>query len=172
MQQIPHFFQSKTSHRAILLILAALSGLCSSSAVYARSVHELSSPQISLPSQTMTIAQVTPMRGRWKLRFSTVGIVHESTLVMNGYSGWMKTRYFSPATKRTETVEQVMMIRPSAQGLLIVGYNPVYAGTNIRHPSYLPDALLFQINPDGTEILMTCDTTGRGQCSAVEIESF
>lgn len=122
--------------------------------------------------QHVWMAQVTPVKGRWKLRFSASGIVHESTLLMTGYSGWMRTQFFSPSSRRTNTVVQRMRVRPSARGLLIVGYNPVYEGTKIRHPTYLPDALLFQINPDGSGTFFTCDTTGKGQCSPIELEAF
>jgi hypothetical protein len=116
------------------------------------------------------IAQVTPIQGRWKLHYSVLGIVYESVLTMNGYSGTMRTRYYNALTRRAEAVDQTMKVGASARGLLVVGYTPVYAGTNTRHPTYSPDSFLFQVNPDGSRRSFTCDD--RGACSPVEIENF
>ena len=48
------------------------------------------------------------------------------------------------------------------------GYNPVYAGTSRRHPTYVADNFLFAIQPDGSLAAYTCDYAR--QCSAVSIE--
>lgn len=87
---------------------------------------------------------------------------------VQGRSGIMRTQFFNPNTGQTEMVDQTMRLRSSSQGLVLLGYNPVYAGTNTPNPIYSPDNFLFQIQPDGTTVVFTCDDAGR--CSPVEIE--
>ncbi|BAY21008.1 RDD domain-containing protein [Calothrix sp. NIES-2100] len=123
-------------------------------------------------SSQVTIAQVsdlvTPIYGSWKLRHSVGGIVHESILKMNGYSGTMRTRFFNILSKKTEAVDQTMYLKPHPDGLLIWGYNPVYAGTRTKHPIYLPDNFFFSIPPDRPAVFINCDDGN--QCSAVDVE--
>ncbi|MEH1889618.1 MAG: hypothetical protein V7K92_09200 [Nostoc sp.] len=111
-------------------------------------------------SSQVTIAQlselITPIYGTWELTHSVGGIVHKSILKMDGYSGTMKTR-FRNSSGETEAVDQTMYLRPFPEGLLIVGYNPVYAGTSIKHPTYLPDNFLFSIPPDEPPIFINID---------------
>lgn len=123
-------------------------------------------------SDSFAIAQLTqahrPIYGNLTLRYSVDGILYESFLVMEGHSGMMRTRFFNPNIGETEMVDQTMQLRSSAQGLVLLGYDPVYAGTNTPNPTYSPDNFLFQIQPDGTFFAFTCDDAGR--CSPVEIE--
>ena len=88
---------------------------------------------------------------------------------MNGYSGKMRTRYFDSNVRKTQTVDQTMSLRSSSRGLILVGYNPVYAGTNTRNPTYSADNFLFQVSSDGSLNAATCDDAG--QCSDVDVES-
>jgi hypothetical protein len=113
------------------------------------------------------IAQASPLYGCWQLTFSVSGIVHESVLVMNGYSGNMRTQYFNPGTRSSDAVDQTMKLSSSAQGVLILGHKPVYAGTRRRHPTYSADNFLFQVRPNGTLIAVTCDRKKR--CSPVDV---
>ncbi|MGB3655483.1 MAG: hypothetical protein WBA41_30330 [Rivularia sp. (in: cyanobacteria)] len=125
-------------------------------------------PSPSLPSSSsFKIAQSNPIYGQWKLRFSNAGVIYESVLRMNGYSGIMLTRYYDVNYRRSVIVQQTMKLSSSAKGLVILGYNPVYAGTKTRHPTYSPDNFLFQINPNGSVRFATCDDARR--CSPVEI---
>ncbi len=110
----------------------------------------------------------SPLYIHWKLKHSARGILHESDLIMNGYYGKMKTKYFNPSTGKTETVEQTMKLTSSSQGLIIVGSNPVYAGTSIKHRSYSPDNIGLQIDTDGNFNVVTCDQ--QQICSMVDIE--
>ncbi|MFN6526198.1 hypothetical protein [Nostoc sp. ChiSLP03a] len=112
-------------------------------------------------SSQVTIAQVSelasPIEGTWELTYSAGGIVHKSILRMDGYSGTMRTRYYNILLEKTEAVDQTMYLRPFAEGLLIVGYNPVYAGTSIKHPTYRADNFLFSILPDSPPIFVNID---------------
>ncbi|WP_341530612.1 hypothetical protein WKK05_15815 [Nostoc sp. UHCC 0302] len=125
----------------------------------------------SQPS-SFTIAQLTepnsPLYGNWKLTFSIDGIIYESILRMQGYSGTTRTRYFNPNTGKPDVVDQTMELKSSSSGLILLGYNPVYGGTTLRHPTYIPDNFLFQIRPDGSLIVFTCDRNKR--CSSVDLE--
>ncbi|MBH8571808.1 hypothetical protein I8752_01940 [Nostocaceae cyanobacterium CENA369] len=132
-----------------------------------------SSTDISQSSQ-VTIAQlselVTPITATWELTYSAAGIVHKSILRMNGYSGTMRTRFFNIKSFQTEAVDQTMYLKPHPEGLLIVGYNPVYAGTRTPHPIYSPDNFFFSISPDDDQlpIFITCDD--RKRCSPVSVK--
>lgn len=120
-----------------------------------------------LSSSSFKIAQSSPVQGQWKLRYSVTGVVYESILRMEGYSGVMLTRFFDVNTKSTAIVQQTMRLRSSPKGLVILGYNPVYPGTKTSYPRYSPDNFLFQIRPDGSLLFATCDDAMR--CSPVEI---
>ncbi len=128
------------------------------------------STDVSQSSQ-VTIAQVselvTPIYATWELTYSVGGIVHKSILKMNGYSGTMRTR-FRNSLGKTEAVNQTMYLKPDPDGLLIWGFNPVYAGTRTEHPTYSPDNFFFSIPPDAPPIFLTCDD--RKQCSPVSVK--
>lgn len=86
-----------------------------------------------------TIAQTfdaQPIYETWKLTHSFAGYVHESTVVMNGLSGVMRTKYFNSLTNKTEIVKQNMTLKSVPRGLMLIGSNPVYDGTSQRHPTY------------------------------------
>ncbi len=120
------------------------------------------------------IAQVveasSPVYGAWKLSYSTSGIIHESVLLMNGYYGALVTKYFNAETGKTEIVSQTMQLKSSASGLILLGFNPVYAGTKRRHPTYSPDNFVFQVQPSGKAVVWTCDDARR--CSPVDLEEI
>ena len=127
------------------------------------------------PSSSYTIAQNTskitdansPIYGTYKLTYSVDGIVYESTLVMSGYSGVMRTRYYNPNTSRTEVVRQNITLKSIPSGLFLIGSNPVYDRTSKPAKDYSPDNFLFSITPDGP-VFFTCDRMKR--CSHVDLE--
>ena len=125
-------------------------------------------------SSSYTIAQVTdannPLYGSWKLTYSVDGIVYQSVLVMNGYSGAMRTRYFDPNFKKPQVVDQTIRLKSSSKGLVLLGYNPVYAGTSRKHPTYSADNFRFSLQPDGSVVIVNCDDAQ--QCSAVDVETI
>ncbi len=126
------------------------------------------------PNSSFTIAQFSRpnsgLYGLWQLTYSVDGLLYESRLYMNGYSGIMRTRYFDPRINQTQVVDQTMRLRSSSQGLVLLGYNPVYAGTNIPHPTYSADNFLFQIRPNGSLVVVTCDRDRR--CSNVDMQKL
>ncbi|MDZ8140332.1 MAG: hypothetical protein RM049_34425 [Nostoc sp. DedQUE04] len=170
---LPNFKQ--TTSIAILVAGIGLFGIKSADARNAL----LQTPDVSQSSSyaigfaaPKVIAQLldanSPIYGSWKLRYSIDGIVYQSVLVMEGYSGVMRTRYFDPSINQKQGVDQNISLKSSPQGLVLLGYNPVYAGTSRRHPSYAADNFLFSVEPDGSLTAYTCDE--RRQCSAVDIE--
>ncbi|MDZ8095904.1 MAG: hypothetical protein RMZ42_28795 [Nostoc sp. DedQUE05] len=170
---LPNFRQTTS-----IAILVAGIGLFGIKSVDARNAL-VQTPDVSQPSSyaigfaaPKVIAQLldanSPIYGSWKLRYSIDGIVYQSVLVMEGYSGVMRTRYFDPSINQKQGVDQNISLKSSPQGLVLLGYNPVYAGTSRRHPSYAADNFLFSVEPDGSLTAYTCDE--RRQCSAVDIE--
>jgi hypothetical protein len=120
-------------------------------------------------SSSYTIAQVgnanSPIYGTWKLTYSVDAIVHESTLVMSGYSGVMRTRYYNTNKRKVEVIRQNMTLKSIPKGLFLIGSNPVHDRTS-RKADYIPDNFLFSITPDGPVFLM-CDRMER--CSYVDL---
>ncbi|MCC5618025.1 hypothetical protein LC605_23660 [Nostoc sp. CHAB 5836] len=150
---------------ALLSLTVGLLGIESANAK-----NPLTEAPITAPSNY--IAQVTdasnPIYGNWKLRYSVNGIVYESILVMKGFSGSMRTRYYYPSLGK-QAVDQTMYLKSSPDGLILLGYNPVYAGTNTEHPTYVADNFLFAIEYDGAKAEI-CDDLLR--CSAVSVQAI
>ena len=172
MKPITLIFKTLVCGTTTAVLLGLLVGFCGGKTAQAKSPS--ATPSVSSQNSSFTIAQLTqasnPLYGAWKLTYSVGGIVYESVLYMNGYSGKMRTRYFEPGINRTQVVDQTMRLRSSSQGLVLLGYNPVYRGTNTPHPTYSADNFLFQITPDGSLGVATCDDAGR--CSSVDIEAI
>ncbi|WP_334898405.1 hypothetical protein [Nostoc sp.] len=80
----------------------------------------------------------------------------------------MRTRYFG--SNKKQVVDQKIRLKSSPSGLVFLGYNPVYAGTSTRHPTYAADNFLFAIEDDGSFTAFTCDD--RRQCSPVDVEEM
>jgi hypothetical protein len=106
--------------------------------------------------------------GIWKIQYSINGIVYQSELEMRGNDGTMLTHFFDVNTNQSKIVEQTIELKPSAQGIVLLGSHPVYPNTETSYPNYSPDNFLFKINPDGSKIFYTCDNAG--MCSPVEME--
>ncbi|MBJ7295668.1 MAG: hypothetical protein JHC73_04955 [Dolichospermum sp.] len=123
-------------------------------------------------SSSFTIAQITeasyPLYGSWKLTFSVNGTVYKGYLIMKGYYGDLRVSYFDPQTRKKATIDEGMKLMSSSRGLVLLGYNPVYAGTSISHPSYAADNFMFAVQPDGSLVAFTCDDQER--CSSVDME--
>ncbi|MBN3897743.1 MAG: hypothetical protein HWQ41_21485 [Nostoc sp. NOS(2021)] len=162
---LPNFKQTTS-----IAILVAGIGLFGIKSVDARNAL-VQTPDVS-QSSSYALAQLleanSPIYGSWKLRYSVDGVVYQSVLVMEGYSGMMRTRYFDPGINKKQVVDQEISLKSSPQGLVLLGYNPVYAGTSRRHPTYAADSFLFSVEPDGSVTAYTCDNLR--QCSAVDVE--
>jgi hypothetical protein len=123
---------------------------------------------------TYTIAQTisranSPLYGSWKLTYSIDGIVYESVLIMNGYTGGMGTTYFNPNIGQTRVISQYMELGSSSQGLILVGSSPTDYYTQ-RAVNYSPDNFLLSVRPDGSLFVVTCDSASR--CSDVDIQAI
>jgi len=164
---LPNFKQTTS-----IAILVAGIGLFGIKSVDARNAL-VQTPDVS-QSSSYAIAQLldanSPIYGSWKLRYSVDGVVYQSVLVMQGYSGVMRTRYFDSSINQKQVVDQEISLKSSPQGLVLLGYNPVYPGTSRRHPTYAADNFLFSVEPDGSLTAYTCDDLR--QCSAVDVESL
>jgi hypothetical protein len=164
---LPNFKQTTS-----IAILVAGIGLFGIKSVDARNAL-VQTPNAS-QSSSYTIAQLlnanSPLYGSWKLKYSVDGVVYQSVLVMKGYYGLMRTRYFDSSINKKQVVDQEISLKSSAQGLVLLGSNPVYPGTSRRHPTYAADNFLFSVEPDGSLTAYTCDDLR--QCSAVDVESI
>jgi len=124
------------------------------------------------PSSSFTIAQLTeaiyPLYGSWKLTFSVNGTVYKGYLIMKGYYGNLRVSYFDPHLRKKQVIDESILLMSSSEGLVLLGYDPVYQGTSIRHPNYSADSFIFSVEPDGSLIAFTCDNSG--QCSSVAVE--
>ncbi|MBD2775268.1 hypothetical protein [Iningainema tapete] len=165
----------QTASMGILLLGIGLFGMKSADAKNPLVQSPVPTPSVDVTqSSSYTIAQLveanSPVNGSWKLTYSVDGIVYQSVLLMNGYTGAMRIRYFDPNLRKTQAVDQSLRLKSSPQGLVLLGYNPVYAGTSRRHPTYSADNFLFSIRPDGSPAVFVCDYARR--CSAVDVETI
>ena len=123
-------------------------------------------------SLSFTIAQITeasyPLYGSWKLTYSVNGTVYKGYLIMKGYYGDLRVSFFDPQTRKKATIDEAMKLMSSSQGLVLLGYDPVYAGTSVSHPTYAADNFVFSVQPDGSLVAATCDD--QEQCSYVDME--
>ncbi|BAZ39804.1 RDD domain-containing protein [Calothrix sp. NIES-4101] len=167
---------NKVASIAILLVGMGLFNAKAANAKLAEEVKtQLNTPanQVNISqSSPYTIAQVSransPLYGTWKLNYSIDGILYESFLIMNGYTGGMGTTYFDPNIRKTRVISQYMELGSSSQGLILIGSNPIDYYTN-RPANYNPDNFLMSIQPNGSLIVVTCDRASR--CSNVDIQA-
>jgi len=164
---LPNF--QKTTSIAMLIAGIGLFGVKPADAKNAL----VQTPKVS-QSSSYAIAQLidaySPIYGSWNLKYSVDGIVYDSVLNMKGHSGTMRTRYFDPNINKKQSVDQEMRLKSSPGGLVLLGYNPVYAGTSKKHPTYAADNFFFSIEPDGSFVAHTCDDQRR--CSSVDMEKI
>lgn len=160
---------NNTLSQAMIRALAIFSVLAFPIDTAFSATHTISGDRKLLPfrQEKSEFAQINPIYGCQRLVYSPFGVVYDSELRMNGYDGMMVTRFFNQNTNRPEAVQQMMRVVSSSQGLVISGSNPVYFGTNIRHPTYSPDNFLFQIQPNGTYHAIARDNLGRTSLVAV-----
>ncbi len=96
------------------------------------------------------------------------GILHEGKLMLNNRgNGSMQVKYFNSRVNRSEVIIQTMTVQDSPYGTLIVGSNPVYAGTRARNLTYHPDNFLLNIQENGNYLLFAFD--GQGTKSPVDV---
>ncbi len=119
----------------------------------------------SIDTPKIALAKTTCVR----VTFSNGAIVHAGKIWLNSNGmGKMTVRFYSTERGRSESVDQTMRTENSAHGILLVGSNPVYSGTYLRHPSYSPDNFLLKIDENGQRRFFTFDLNQN--VSKVEID--
>jgi hypothetical protein len=68
-----------------------------------------------------------------------------------------------------EVIEQAMVLRKTDRGVLLIGSNPVYAGTRRRAVNYAADNFIIERQPDGEYVVVTLDD--QGNTSPVEVSA-
>jgi hypothetical protein len=93
-----------------------------------------------------------------RLKFSNGSIVHAGQLWLNDNGmGRMTVKFYNPNLNRSESVDQTMSLENTANGLLLVGRNPVYSGTRTRAGTYSPDNFLLRVDENGQKTFFTFD---------------
>ncbi|WP_108808054.1 hypothetical protein [Aquimarina spinulae] len=78
-------------------------------------------------------------------------------VIFDNGTGKMRVRYYD---KRTTMIEQTMAIENTQYGIRLKGYNPVYAGTKIKHPSYNADNFYISMDEYGKYTIINVDDAG------------
>jgi hypothetical protein len=108
----------------------------------------------SINHQAITLHKTTCVR----LKFSNGSIVHAGQLWLNDNGmGRMTVKYYDVNLNRSASVDQTMSLENTANGLLLVGSNPVYSGTRTRATTYSPDNFLLRVDENGRKTFFTFD---------------
>jgi hypothetical protein len=94
------------------------------------------------------------------IAFSNGQIIHRGRLVLgqNG-QGMMRVSFRNARSGQDELIDEVMVMRNTPRGLVVLGYNPVFAGTNRRHPTYSADNFIIQ-RQNGQYVFFSVDDAG------------
>jgi len=111
--------------------------------------------------------QVEYVYGNYKIGWTTASIRHEGILNMNGRVGKMRIQFFDQAANSTSAVDQIMVLASCTKGLVLLGFNPVVAGTNEKAANYITDNLIFRRETSGEFTLLNCY---QGGCSPIEMQ--
>jgi hypothetical protein len=108
----------------------------------------------SIDQQVIALHKTTCVR----LKFSNGSIVHAGQLWLNDNGmGRMTVKFYNANLNRSESVDQTMSLENTANGLLLVGSNPVYSGTRTRAATYSPDNFLLRVDENGRKTFFTFD---------------
>lgn len=95
----------------------------------------------------------------FEIKFTAGLTQHRCALIIfESGNAIMRVRYFSNG--KTEMVEQTMKIEDTKYGIRITGYDPVYSGTSIEHPSYNADNFYLSMDEYGEYELLNVDDGG------------
>jgi hypothetical protein len=111
--------------------------------------------EITLSRQSPAGSHVchTPHFGGYEFSFGEGVYLHRALLLMNGCTGTLNVSFYSLQRQTYETVIQMIRMETAPGRIIFHGTNPVYAGTNLAHPTYHPDTIVFQRQPSGHWIL-------------------
>ncbi len=111
--------------------------------------------------------QVEYVHGNYKIGWTFATIRHEGLLNMNGRVGKMRIKFFDQASSSTSEVDQMMVLASCTKGLVLIGFNPVVAGTSEKAANYITDNLIFRRETSGEVTLLNCYEEG---CSPIEMQ--
>jgi len=123
---------------------------------------------LPIPRECSSPNQAEYVYGNYKLGWTIGGSRYEGLLHMEGQIGKMRVQYFDEYINRTQTVDQTMKLASCTWGLVMLGFNPVFADTNQEHPTYAADNLIFRRETNGDVTIMNYDD--QGLAVLVEIE--
>ena len=148
----------------VVAAIVTISGQINNRAVAVTSVHQIQPAMATAGRLAQTRKSICA-----KMAFrNNAGILHQGKLMLNkSGNGSMQVEYFNASNNRPEVIIQAMTVQDSPYGILIVGNNPVYAGTRVRHPTYHPDNFLLNVQENGDYLFFAFD--GQGTKSPVEV---
>jgi hypothetical protein len=111
--------------------------------------------------------QVEYVHGNYKIGWTFATIRHEGLLNMNGRVGKMRIKFFDRASSSTSEVDQMMVLASCTKGLVLIGFNPVVAGTSEKAANYITDNLIFRRETGGEVTMLNCYEEG---CSPIEMQ--
>jgi hypothetical protein len=151
------------------VVLAAIVAICGQSDV--RVLAEITRdalPKTPVKTQQRSVSQARKAICANMAFRNSAGILHQGKLMLNrSGNGSMYVEYFNALNNRPEAIVQTMTVRDSEHGILIIGSNPVYAGTRSRNPTYHPDNFLLRVEGNGDYVIYAFD--GQGQQGQVDL---
>ena len=108
-----------------------------------------------------------PIYKKITVKYSNGLTIHQGIMALNGCHGILTIGYFSDRLKKIVDVEQKIIVKGSANEIILQGYTPVLSGTSTPIPTYAPDNFLFNVDHAGVWTGNICDD--KKQCSPVEI---
>lgn len=101
---------------------------------------------------------IQSLNGAWRVNWQVNGVSMSGRLYMQGDRGVLRLR-MRDTYGNTQRIEETMFLRPRENGFALRGSNPVFRGTNIPVPNYLPDNFRIRQTSDGWAI-RACNDSG------------
>jgi hypothetical protein len=146
---------------ALLATVAVMVGNTNVWAVGGQSAEKMES------STSHKVAQRQPLC--LNMAFSNGPIIHRGRVVLDRNGRGVMRVGFLGRSGRQEVIEQAMVLRKSERGVLLIGSNPVYAGTRRRAVGYAADNFIIERQPNGEYVVVTLDD--QGNTSPVEVSA-
>ena len=84
-----------------------------------------------------------------QLNWNFYGTPHSGILTLGESGGFLRVAFLNTQLGMIEAVDQNLSLRKQNGLVYLQGGTPRYAGTNKRHPNYLPDTLLLKSDSSG-----------------------
>jgi hypothetical protein len=151
----------KMLQSALLATVAIISSNTGVWAVGSQSAQKVESSAIQ------QLAQQQPLC--LNMAFTNGPVVHRGRLIMGRNGRGTMRVVLSDPRGGGYAIDQAMVMRSTQRGVLLVGANPVFAGTNRRAPNYVADNFLIESQRDGDYVVVMFDD--RGNTSPVEVSA-